>query len=262
MSSSVLMATQVTSWSCPERTCTGRGERPLEKPPWGSKKRRRIQMWSHNNAHVSDLESDTWGRLPAVGPATRYRMCPLNQRWGRCHRDPEPSKWQHLCGQRKIWWNTWTHRAGMLKAKHATVGAHQCAGRSCPPAFPCPVGWHGGCSPSVLRWTAGARRWTPPAPERWCPPRERKARSRSAAFCITKQGRKTSKPVRDKRQERAVAYIQRRFIIATLSCHGICKSQPVWKTRRSSAAHPDLLSVYVIHVQDRYKIRSIKADFN
>lgn len=33
MSSSVLMATQVTSWSCPQRTCTGRGERPLENPP-------------------------------------------------------------------------------------------------------------------------------------------------------------------------------------------------------------------------------------
>lgn len=33
MSSSVLMATQVTSWSCPQRTCTGRGDRPLEKPP-------------------------------------------------------------------------------------------------------------------------------------------------------------------------------------------------------------------------------------
>lgn len=38
MSNSVLMATQVTSWSCPLRTCTGRGDRPMEKPPWRRQK--------------------------------------------------------------------------------------------------------------------------------------------------------------------------------------------------------------------------------
>ncbi len=34
ISNSVLMATQATSWSCPQSTCTGRGDRPLEKPPY------------------------------------------------------------------------------------------------------------------------------------------------------------------------------------------------------------------------------------
>ena len=38
MSSSVLMATQVTSWSCPQSTCTGRGEIPLEKPAFNTER--------------------------------------------------------------------------------------------------------------------------------------------------------------------------------------------------------------------------------
>lgn len=44
MSSSVLMATHVTSASWPYSTCTGLGAKPLEKPPW---------RWGHGD--ISDL---------------------------------------------------------------------------------------------------------------------------------------------------------------------------------------------------------------
>lgn len=99
MSSSVLMATQVISWSCPQRTCTGLGDRPLEKPPWRTTQP--LLWWAaysfvHVYKHVSEPR---W--LPVVEPATRYRMCPLNQRWGRCHRDPVPNRWQRLCRTQK-----------------------------------------------------------------------------------------------------------------------------------------------------------------
>lgn len=54
--------------------------------------------WVLMTQHVSqDGESEMCRWLPAVEPATLYRMCPLNQRWGRYHRDPEPSRLLHLC---------------------------------------------------------------------------------------------------------------------------------------------------------------------
>lgn len=81
MSSSVLMATHVTSASWPYRTWTGLGAKPLENPPW---------RWGHGD--LSDLVAvptashPIWGvgvrvnPLPAVGPATPCRWCPGTQK--------------------------------------------------------------------------------------------------------------------------------------------------------------------------------------
>lgn len=75
---------------------------------------------------------------------------------------------------------------------NATRSSYRCACRFGPPACPSPVGWHGGCSPSVLRWTAGGHRWTPPAPGRSSPPRWRRVRLRTAASCAAKPEIKAS----------------------------------------------------------------------
>lgn len=57
--------------------------------------------WENNARWSSQDLNPAWPSflfLPAVEPATRYRMCLLSLRWGRCHTDPEPSTWQHLWG--------------------------------------------------------------------------------------------------------------------------------------------------------------------
>lgn len=56
MSSSVLMATHVTSASWPYRTWTGLGAKPLEKPPW---------CWGHGD--LSDLVAAPTMSSPQVG---------------------------------------------------------------------------------------------------------------------------------------------------------------------------------------------------
>lgn len=81
MSSSVLMATHVTSASWPYRTWTGLGAKPLENPPW---------CWGHGDLSdlvaVPTVSSALAGARGKGQPPTCCRTCHTMQ---VVSRDPE-----------------------------------------------------------------------------------------------------------------------------------------------------------------------------
>lgn len=120
----LIMPTEKLHW--PRRQAAGEATLEGNKP------------WVLMTQHVSqDGESEMWRWLPAVEPATLYRMCPLNQRWGRCHRDPEPSRLLRLHHTKS---HKYVTAKRSIQGRHTAIRFYQCAGRFCPQACPSPAG--------------------------------------------------------------------------------------------------------------------------